>query len=448
MTLRSKFLVYVLVMHGLLASASALLLREHRDWLLLAEVVFLFSVWFAVRLIRSLSVPLQLIDTGTELIKERDFTTHFSAVGQPEMDRLIAVYNRMIDQLREERLRVREQNELLDRIVEASPGGVVICDFEGRVAELNPSAERLLGIVRESAVGAPLAELASPLATPLAALEDGVSRVVSASGGRRIQCQRAGFRDRGFARSFFLLAELTVELRQSERAAYEKLIRMMSHEVNNSVGAVGSLLASVRGALAELPSSERSDMDPALDVAAARLDHLRGFMDGFAKVVRLPSPDLRPCNVARLIDDLVVLLGPSLAERGIELRREGMAELPAIRLDKNQIEQVLVNVVKNAAEAIGEQGVITLRFGPLPVTKSSTGRGSNGTLGRCWIEIEDTGEGIGPEVGTQLFTPFFTTKEDGCGLGLTLVKEVLSRHGFGFSLESAEGGGARFRIEM
>ncbi len=434
MTLRSKLLTYVVALHVLLAAASALVLREHRDWLLLAEAVFLGSILLGVRLMRSLSVPLQLIDTGAELINERDFTTHFSPVGQPEMDRLIAVYNRMIDQLREERLRVREQNELLDRIVEASPGGIVICDFDGRVAELNPSAEELLGCSRNEAVGTPLVDLASPLAKPLATLEVGTSRVVSASGGRRIQCQRAGFRDHGFVRDFFLLAELTEELRRSEKAAYEKLIRMMSHEVNNSVGAVGSLLASVRGAVTGLPASEQPEIDHALDVAATRLDHLRAFMDGFATVVRLPLPDRRPCDVTRLVDDLVVLLGPSLAERNIELRREGLTTAPVVELDKNQIEQALVNIVKNAGEAIGEHGAITLRIGE--------------TSGRHWIEVEDTGEGISPEVGPQLFAPFFTTKEGGCGLGLTLVKEVLSRHGFGFSLETASAGGARFRIEM
>ncbi|MEM7588156.1 MAG: ATP-binding protein, partial [Acidobacteriota bacterium] len=377
----------------------------------------------------------------------RDFTTHFSPVGQPEMDRLIEVYNRMIDQLREERLRVREQNELLDRIVEASPGGVIICDFEGRVTQLNPSAESLLGIDQASAVGRTLNELAEaelavaqvpvPLAEPLASLEDGASRVVSASGGRRIQCQRAGFRDRGFVRSFYLLAELTDALRRSEKAAYEKLIRMMSHEVNNSVGAVGSLLASVKGAVSELPSEERPELEQAVDVAADRLDHLRAFMDGFAGVVRLPNPDLRPCDVGRLIDDLVVLLEPSLAERGIELRREGASDGLTVSLDKNQIEQALVNIVKNAAESIGRDGAITLRSGASPSPDRSG----------VWIEIEDTGTGIDPEVAEQLFTPFFTTRDDGCGLGLTLVKEVLSRHEFGFSLESVEGG-ARFRIEM
>lgn len=434
MTLRLKFLAYVVLLHLVLAAVAVWVLTDHRGWLLAVEALFVLSIVVAVRLVRSFSVPLELIRTGSELIEERDFTTHFTPVGQPEMDRLIGVYNRMIDQLREERLRVREQNELLDRLIEASPGGVVLCDFESRVTELNPSAEALLGVSRAESLGRPLGELASPLAAVLGGLEGGESRVEAAGGGRRIHCQRAGFRDRGFERSFYLLSELTEELRQSEKSAYEKLIRMMSHEVNNSVGAVGSLLGSVEDAIAALPASERPDAQQALAVAADRLEHLRVFMDGFAGVVRLPSPDRRPCDVARLVEDLVVLLEPSLAERGISLVRAGAESLPSVELDKNQIEQALLNVVKNAAEAIGQDGTITLRLG----------RGN----GHCWVEVEDTGDGIPEEAVQQLFTPFFTTKEDGCGLGLTVVKEILSRHGFAFSLENDEGGGARFRIEL
>ena len=434
MTLRAKFLAYVVVLHLTLAAVAVWVLVDHRDWLLVIEGLFALSIWVAVRLVRSFSVPLELIRTGTELINERDFTTHFTPVGQPEMDRLIGVYNRMIDQLREERLRVREQNELLDRLVEASPGGIVICDFEGGVEELNPSAEGLLGVTRDAALGGALSDLESPLALALAELEVGASRVVSVGSGRRVKCQRAGFRDRGFARSFYLLAELTEELRQSEKSAYEKLIRMMSHEVNNSVGAVGSLLGSVESAVADLPAAERPDIEQALGVAATRLDHLRTFMEGFADVVRLPPPEPRSCDVVQLVDDLVVLLQPSLAERNIRLVREGASTLPTVELDKNQIEQALLNVVKNAAEAIGKDGAITLRVGR--------------KNGHVWVEIEDTGGGIAPEVGSQLFTPFFTTKEDGCGLGLTVVKEVLGRHGFEFSLENATAGGARFRIEL
>ncbi|MCP4655310.1 MAG: HAMP domain-containing protein, partial [bacterium] len=247
MTLRTRILVYLVVMHVVFAAIAVVVIREHWLWLVVVDALFLISILVAYRLTRSFLVPLELIRTGAELIREGDFSSHFRPVGQQEMDALVEVYNRMIDQLRSERLRLREQGELFDQVVTASPAGVVLCDLDRSVSQLNPSAEALLGGSAEELLGRRLADLDTPVGRALAALATGASRVVPLADGRRLRCRRAEFRDRGFARSFYLLEELTEELRQSEKSAYEKLIRMMSHEVNNSVAAVGSLIAAAGG---------------------------------------------------------------------------------------------------------------------------------------------------------------------------------------------------------
>ena len=128
----------------------------------------------------------------------------------------------------------------------------------------------------------------------MAAIPEGGSEVLALQGGRRLKATRAELFDRGFPRGFLLLEELTEELRASEKAAYGKLIRMMSHEINNSVGAVGSLLDSFRGYAGELGEEDREDYLQAIAVAISRLENLRAFMNGFAEVVRLPPPDRRP----------------------------------------------------------------------------------------------------------------------------------------------------------
>lgn len=433
MTLRAKIVLHVVVIHLLLAAVAFIVLWERPSWLFAVEAVFALSILLSIRLTRAFFVPLELIGTGAELISERDFTSRFHPIGQPEMDRLIAVYNRMIDRLREERLQVRERNELLDKIVEASPGGVLLADLDGRVADVNPSASELLGRRREELVGRALGEIEGPLFARLAELAVGEARVFALAGGRRLRARRAAFRDHGFERSFYLLEELTEELQQSERAAYEKLIRMMSHEVNNSVGAVGSLLASVRRGAASLPDGERAELIGALGIAGERLDTLRAFVDRLAEVVRLPEPELRSCDADRLLADVLSLFAAGLEERGIRCEWRQRAPLPAIAMDKNQMERVFVNVIKNAAEAIGERGTIVVR--------TAVERG----VGR--VEIEDSGPGLAAEIADQLFTPFFSTKRDGCGLGLTLVKEILGRHRFPFALANAPGGrGARFTL--
>jgi nitrogen fixation/metabolism regulation signal transduction histidine kinase len=376
-----------------------------------------------VLLVRSFFIPLNLIRTGAELISERDFTSQFREVGQPEMDALIRIYNRMIARLREERLKAQEQHYFLDRILTASPAGIVTLDFDGRISSLNPSARELLGWTDEEASGRRIEALET---VPL-----GESRVLS-HGRRRLKVSRAELFDRGFPRHFLIVEELTEELRASEKAAYGKLIRMMSHEVNNSVGPVSSLLDSFRGYSDQLGEEDRQDFTNAVTVAIARLERLGAFVNGFAEVVRLPPPDRRPCDVRQLLDEILLLLRPQLEQRRIEAVWERAEPTPPIDLDRNQIEQALVNVLKNAMEAIGEGGRIILRL----VHEA----------GRPILRIADSGPGIPEEVRPLLFTPFFSTKRDGRGLGLTLIQEILTQHGFDFGLENRQGGGAELWV--
>lgn len=439
MSLRAKIIVYLVLIHAVLAVISFVVLREDPLWLLAVEGLFVLSVALGVMLVRAFFVPLDLIRTGAELIGERDFTSQFREVGQPEMDALIRIYNRMIDRLREERLKLQEQHYFLDRVLTASPAGIVTLDFDGRVDSINPAAGRLLQAAPENVKGKEMPELGS-LGPALAAIALGGSEVLALQGGRRIKASRAEFFDRGFARSFLLLEELTEELRASEKAAYGKLIRMMSHEINNSVGAVGSLLDSFRGYADQLGGEDRDDFLQAITVAITRLENLRAFMNGFAEVVRLPPPDRRPTDVRQLVEEILLLMRPELDRRRIRVEWRESKPLPPIDLDRNQIEQVLVNVLKNAMESIGEDGRIAVHLG------FEGGRDGGWDRGRPCLSIQDSGPGIPEDVRSLLFTPFFSTKRNGRGLGLTLVQEILSAHGFDFSLGPGQGGGAEFRV--
>ncbi|HJQ40255.1 MAG TPA: PAS domain-containing protein, partial [Thermoanaerobaculia bacterium] len=216
MTLRAKFTLYLIALHLVLAAAAFWILIENRPLLFVVEVLFVLLVLGGISLVRRLLVPLDLIHTGAELINERDFSSRFVPVGEQEMDTLIGVYNKMLDTLREERLAAEEQHQLLQKIVAASPAAIVICDFDGNVQQANPAAQELLS---------------AGLWPQLADIPSGKSKLIAHGGMRRLKASRAEFRDRGFAKSFFVVEELTEELRLSEKAAYEKLVRMMSHEV-------------------------------------------------------------------------------------------------------------------------------------------------------------------------------------------------------------------------
>lgn len=408
MSLRTKIIIYFVALHAVFAIAAVFFIRENRLLLFAIEALFIISIAISVRVIRALFVPLDLISTGAELISERDFTSHFVPVGQPEMDALISVYNRMIDRLRDERLAAEERHQLLSKLVQESPAGIIICDFDGKPEQMNPAAHRLL---------------TPDFLDQLSGIPAGESRLI----GRGLRVQRAEFRDRGFPKTFYLVEEMTEELRRSEKAAYEKLIRLMSHEVNNSVAAVRSLLESLLRYARDVRAEDRDDYVNAIDIASRRIDALGKFVSGFADVVRIPPPHKTPTNLAATVQRLAALMRAEAESRGVKIITDVDGE-QLVSADVLQVEQVIINVLRNAIEASRDGGTI------------------NVSLHDSTLSIRDSGSGISENDRSQLFTPFFTTKRDGRGIGLTVVQEILTNHGFPFSLTNRAEGGAEFRV--
>jgi nitrogen fixation/metabolism regulation signal transduction histidine kinase len=434
-TLRRKFILYIVVLHLASAVWIVSLLWEYRIWFLALEALLLLSGIVAFKLFKGLFQPLDLLLAGADSLREKDFTTRLRLSGQPEMDALIGVYNKMIETLQDERLALQEQHFFLEKIMAASPAGIITFDFEQKVSMANPAAEQFFQCPARGMNGKRLEELSSPLSAPLRALKAGESILVTMHGIRRLKCIRSEFLDRGFPRTFFLLEELTEELRQSEKAAYEKLIRMMSHEVNNSIGAANSLLHSSLHYRDQLREEDRMDFVNAIRIAISRTEHLNAFMKSFADIVRLPQPVKSPVDLKAMLGEICALMKPECDSRSIEIRTEFDVSANVSRpIDPHQMEQVFVNILKNAMEAIGREGVIRVRLEQ---------RGS-GLL----ISIEDTGSGIPPEVKHLIFTPFFSTKETGQGIGLTLVQEILTHHRFEFNLDGDPGGPTRFTIQI
>lgn len=392
------------------------------------------SLAAGVFLVRALLARGEIASLSASFLRERDFGTRLNRTGQADLDELVDVYNGMAGHLRLERVRQEERQYFLDRILEASPSGVLTFDFDGRISLANPSASRILGARPDELRGRRLAELPSPFARELENLRPGAAQVLALSGSRRIKVQASEFLDRGSPRSFLVLEELTEELRRSEKAAYEKLIRMMSHEVNNSLGAARSLLESCLNYAGQLRPEDRTDFSGALSVVIARTEQLNGFVRSFADVVRIPEPRKEPCDVAALVARIAALVKAEADRRGVDVRVEILDALVGIPMDRAQMEQVLLNVVKNALEAVGKDGTVTLR--------------AERRAGRAALVVEDSGPGIAPEARDQLFRPFYSTKENGQGLGLTLVQEILARHGFDFTLESSPGEPTRFTIVL
>ena len=432
MSLRTQFLLFVVIIHAVLIALAAQLRTTNPVLFVAAEGLLLISIVLTVQLYRGFVRPFQLIAAGTAAIRAKDFSLKFVPVGQREMDQLIQVYNEMIDALRRERVSQHEKSFLLERLVQASPAGILILDFDGRIEGVNAAAERMLGQPAPALVGQALAALPGAWGPALAGLTESQPQALRLPGLQTYRAHAAHFLDRGFTRRFILLEELTQELIKQEKQAYSQLIRMMSHEINNSIGAINSILHSFQHYAPQLTPADQPDFTQALDVSIARNTQLANFIANFARLVRLPAPSPRPTDMHALLRGICRLLQPQSAERRITWHLEMPAAPLVLLLDAQQLEQAMLNIAKNALEAVGHDGNVWVRTTARPPT----------------VVIENDGPGLTPEVSQQLFTPFFSTKRDGQGIGLTLVRDILLAHGFQFQLQTAATGRTAFRIAL
>ena len=430
MTLRTKFLLFVTIIHAVLIALAAQVRTANPVLFVAAEALLLLSLWLTAQLYRDFVRPFELIAAGTAAIQAKDFSMKFVPVGQREMDLLIDVYNRMMETLRSERVSRHEKSFLLERLIQASPAGILILDFEGKIAGVNAAAERFLGQRAAVLLGQLPAGLPGPWGPALGALTENEPQSLRLSGLQTYRAHVAHFLDRGFARRFIVLEELTTELIQQEKEAYGKLIRMMSHEINNSIGAINSILHSFHHYAPQLAPADQPDFTQALDVSIARNTQLANFIANFAQLVRLPPPEPRPTELHALLRGICRLLLPQSEERRIRWHLELPPTPLVVNLDAQQLEQALLNVAKNALEAIGHDGNVWVRTSAEPPT----------------VVIENDGPGLTPEVNQRLFTPFFSTKRDGQGIGLTLVRDVLLAHGFRFELVTSPRGTTAFTV--
>ncbi|MEJ8800581.1 sensor histidine kinase [Pontibacter sp. H249] len=432
MTLRSKFILFAVLVHVLLGVLAWHLLLENKYLFLGMELLILCSVFVTFQLYRSFFKPLHLIRAGIESIKDKDFSSTFTAVGQKDLDDLVNVYNRMIGQLRHERVAQAEKHFLLEKLIQASPAGIILLGFDNQIESINPAAERFLGQQLPELQGKHISQLPDDWGTHLQKLPTGQSVTIRIHGTWTYRCHRAHFLDRGFQHYFILIEELTEAILQNERQAYEKVIRVMSHEVNNTTGAINSILGSLQHYANQLLPDDKADYEHVLQIAIDRNTNLSRFMANFADVVRLPMPNKEATDVHALLRDLHRLLKPELEKRHIQFN-EKLATMPLyVSLDKNQMEQALLNIFKNAIEAIHENGEIEVH------TQVNPPR----------IVISDNGEGISDKVKQNLFTPFYTSKKTGQGIGLTMVRDILMHHGYTFSLKSNGNGHTEFTINM
>ena len=230
----------------------------------------------------------------------------------------------------------------------------------------------------------------------------------------------------GISHPFYLIEKLTDEVMRAERKSYEKVIRMMAHEVNNSLGGIISVMNTAEEVI------DDADVAEAIEDCVDRCQDMSAFITKFASAVKIPEPNRRNTDLTELIQSRIPLFESICNAAGSSLTVTIPDRETPVFIDPVLIEQVITNIVKNAAESAGEGGKVEIR-----IEQSGT-----------TLTITDNGPGISHEAAEMLFTPFFTTKATGHGLGLLLVSEVLNAHSARFSLRTDEDGYTRFRIRF
>ncbi len=421
MKLKIKALIFLVFIHAIMVVISIPLYYKNPFYFAGAEIGIAISVTISIILYKQLIKPLSLLSTGISTMEEKAFNLKLKKTGQKEWDTLIDLYNRMIDDLKLEQIRLQEKHYFLEKLINASPSGILLLNEDEEITIINPSAEKSIFQKGHYSTGLKLSECNGDFPAALSGMKP-ESSIIYERGSQLIKCIKASFMDKGYKHHFILLEELTEEIRQKERKAYEKVIRMMSHEVGNSSCAINSIIDSSKTFISGLDHQKSGDFLKALNIAIQRNNNLNSFMNRFADIVRLPDPVLVKYDINKLIGDTFLLFSS-----GNRNKIKWTMELDTIPLttmiDIQQMEQVFINIFKNSVESIMDSGEIIIRSSNKPVKK---------------LEIIDTGHGIDMEAKNKLFTPFFSTKRDGQGIGLTMIKEILLNHRFKFSLESDE----------
>lgn len=417
MSLRFKYILFIVIIHSVLILVIYQLLEENK-WLFLgSEILVLFSLILSYQLYKGFIKPIQLMQSGVDAIADADFSIKYTKTGSVEINNLIETYNQMIDQLREERTLMTGQSYFIQNLIEVTPLGIIIMDYDGKISNLNPSAAKILGI-KDNWTDKSLDQYSSEIIPRIQDIPNDTPTLIEVNGIDKYKVQINEVVHQGFKRKFILIDDLSTEMLKTQKEAFGKIIRMMAHEVNNSMGAVNSILDTV----VEYGFDENDDpvLKESLEIARERNVGLGKFMANYASILRLPEPQMKKMDLASMLKKSGQLFMPKAKELDISIEFDIPKHPVTINGDKLLLEQVISNIIKNAIESIHEDGDIKISCTEYPIT----------------FTIADNGEGISDKITHKIFTPFFSTKPNGQGVGLMLIRDILTSHKTDFFLQT------------
>lgn len=399
---------------------------------LLFSVIVIVSAWTAWSLVRRIVFPLQTLANLLGGIREGDFSMRArGAVREDALGEVLLETNALGQTLLEQRIGAMEATALLRSVMGELDVALFAFDDSARLRLANRAGEDLLRRPVEQLLGRSAQELGLG-----ECLEGQTHRTVTMTfpaGTARFGVRRSSFRQSGRPHQLVVLTDLGRVLREEERAAWQRLLRVLGHEINNSLAPIKSITGTLSNLIDREPPPEdwREDARQGLGIIHSRADALARFIDAYSKLAKLPPPRQRTIELADLVQRVAAL------ETRLQVRLETG---PKINLfaDPDQLEQLLINIVRNAVDA----ALATQDTGPSEVCI-------------CWIsekdhvelQVSDTGLGIANPA--NLFVPFFTTKPGGSGIGLTLCRQIAEAHSGSLSLENrADRAGAVAKLRL
>jgi two-component system nitrogen regulation sensor histidine kinase NtrY len=426
---RLRVLALCIALPGLLVCCG-LLLSQHAStslWLtLLGVIVFVTLITYGL-LVEHVVRPLQTLTNVVSALREDDYA--FRARGSSTGDvlgELAMEINALADMLQDQRAGALEASALLRRVVGSIDAPVLAFDPAGVLRLLNPAAESVLSLLPDESMGQPAAELG--LAGLLDEPDEGIVELEHDGRNTRWMVHRSTFRQRGVPHDLLLLTDVSAALREEERQAWRRLIRVLGHEINNSLAPIKSIAGSLRTQLISGVATDE-DLDRGLHIVESRAESLHRFVQAYRQLAQLPPPRLQKTSLAPLLERTLAL------EQRLHAEILGGPDV-TLTIDPDQMEQMLINLVRNAVEA-----ALATRTG-----KPRVQVGWQVEAGKVIIGIEDNGPGIAND--SNLFVPFYTTKAGGSGVGLALARQIVEAHAGSVRLINRQTVGARAVVTL
>jgi two-component system nitrogen regulation sensor histidine kinase NtrY len=443
LSLRTKLLISNMLSCLLGAMSGALVwLTLGDDTLWLAIIVMLAVCYFcSMWLTRRLSESLQALEIGLLNFKDNDFSVSLHPYGEPQLDALVSLYNQASAKLRSERQFIYQRELMLDKVIQNSPNVMLLIDDSQRVIYANGAARHLFnqGVKVEGMLLPDLVVmLPDTLKAALSSEQEGLFSMggsgadgvdshsntdADSSDVETWHISRGRFTQNNQQHHLILLKQLTKELNRQEVAVWKKVIRIISHELNNSVAPIASMVNSGKFLTQHLDDSK---LQLIFDTIENRTTHLSQFISHYAQFAKLPLPQKASIDWAKMTQQLAQQYPFKL-----------LSPLPVnpIKLDAVQLEQVFINLLKNAHESGAVADTVSITFEEVthPI---------NGLL----IKVDDQGSGMSSEVLSQALLPFYSTKQSGTGIGLPLCREIIEAHGGRISMQNRPEGGLSVKV--